>query len=183
MKSRLILVVLAAACGLAPASAAPDARTVTPQDIKATTGLISYLYEGYANGANERKGFFDTVPWDIETGRLVARVEKCSAAEGELDYFDFDWPSASQDPQITNLKVTYAGSPKPGMVTVHASFGPAKAPTVVDYDLTLYDSAPLPRRWGVSNMRVHEKELKGTPDLLTALKSDLAGDCKAYNKD
>jgi hypothetical protein len=177
MTSRFIFAALAAIC--VSATAAPADNAVTPQDIKATTGLIRYLYEGYANGANERKGFFDTVPWDVETGRLVERVQRCSAVEGELAYFDFDWPSASQDPQIVGLKVTYAGSPKPGMVTVRAAFTHA----TVDYDLTLYDSAPLPRRWGVSNMRVHAKDMGKMPDLLTALKSDLAGDCKAYNKD
>ena len=184
MISRFTVAALATVCVLAmPAAAAPDVRSVTPQDIKATAGLIRYLYDGYANGANERKSFMESVPWDIETGRLVERIERCSAAEGELDYFDFDWPSASQDPQIADLKVAYAGSPKPGIATVRASFGEYKTPIVVEYDLTLYDSAPLPRRWGVSNMRVHTKDLKGTPDLLTALKSDLAGECKAYNKD
>jgi hypothetical protein len=184
MTLRFAAAVLTAAFLLAaPVVAAPAANGVTPADIKATTGLIAYLYEGYANGAAERKSFFDTVPWDIETGRLVERVARCSAAEGELDYFDFDWPSASQDPQILNLKVTYVGSPKPGVVTVRAAFVAYKTPITIDYDLMLYDSAPLPRRWGVSNIRIHSKDLAHTPDLLTALKSDLAGECKAYNKD
>jgi hypothetical protein len=185
MASRFATAVLATAflALAAPTDAAAAANGVTPADIKATTGLISYLYEGYANGAAERKSFFDTVPWDIETGRLVERVDRCSRVEGELDYFDFDWPSASQDPQILNLKVTYVGSTKPGLVTVRAAFVAYKTPITIDYDMMLYDSAPLPRRWGVSNIRIHSKDLPNTPDLLTALKSDLAGECKAYNKD
>ena len=180
---RWLLTMAALAATGALAGAAPPDNAVTPQDIKAATGLIRYLYEGYANGANERKSFFETVPWAPETERLVSRIQQCEMKEGELDYFDFDWPSVSQDPQIADLNVTYAGSPRPGVATVRASFVAGTAPVSVEYDLTLYDSAPLPRRWGVSNMRVHAKDLGKEPDLLTALKSDLAGDCKAYNKD
>ena len=164
----------------APSFATPS--EVAPADIEATTGLINYLYEGYANGAADRKSFFNTVPWDIQTGNLILKIQACERAEGELDYFDFDWPSASQDPQIQNLKITYVGSPKPGLVTVRAAFVSYKTPITIDYDLMLYDSAPLPRRWGVSNIHLHSKDLDKIPDLLTALNGDLAGECKAYNK-
>ena len=164
-------------------AAAPDVKAVTPADIKATVGLINYLYEGYANGTADRKWFLDTVPWDLDTGHIVDRIQNCARVEGELGYLDFDWPSASQDPQLEHLKVTYVGSPKPGMVTVRATFVSFKTPVTIDYDLVLYDSAPLPRRWGVSTMHLHSKDMPNLPDLLTALKSDLADECKAYNHD
>ena len=183
LRFSIVPVVVALMLALPAGAAAPDVKAVTPADIKATVGLINYVYEGYANGAAERKSFFDTVPWDIETGRLVERIQRCAPSVGEPGYFDFDWPSASQDPQLQNLKVTYVGNPKPGLVTVRATFVSFKTPITIDYDLMLYDSAPLPRRWGVANMRVHSKDLPNLPDLLTALKSDLAGECKAYNKD
>jgi hypothetical protein len=152
------------------------AGTVGAQDAKAVVGLIKYLYAGYGNGANERKSFFETVPWDPETGRLIERVEQCERKEGEV--IDFDWPSDSQDPQIKNLSVVYSGTPSPKHATVRASFGSYNAKVVIDYDMYLYDEAPLPRRWGVSNMRIRDEH--GTNDLLQTLRHALTDECKGY---
>jgi hypothetical protein len=150
------------------------AGTVGAQDTKAVVGLIKYLYAGYGNGANERKSFFETVPWDLETGRLIERVEHCERKEGEV--IDFDWPSDSQDPQIKNLSVAYSGSPSPKHATVRTSFGSYNAKVVIDYDMYLYDEAP--RRWGVANMRIRDD--RGTNDLLVTLRHALRDECKGY---
>jgi hypothetical protein len=147
---------------------------VGPQDVKAVVGLIKYVYAGYANGANERKSFFDTVPWDLETGRLIERVDECERKEGAV--IDFDWPSDSQDPQIGKLSVVYSGSPSPKHATVRASFRSYNARVAVDYDLSLYDEAP--RRWGVSNIRIHDD--RGTNDLLKTLRHVLNDECTGF---
>lgn len=161
------------ASGLAAFGAA---GTVGPQDAKAVVGLIKYLYAGYDNGANERKSFFDAVPWDPETGRLIDRVEQCERKEGEV--IDFDWPSDSQDPQIKNLSVAYSGTPSPKHATVRASFRSYDGQVAIDYDMHLYDEAPLPRRWGVSNMRIRDDH--GTNDLLETLRHALTDECKGF---
>jgi len=161
----------------APANAAP-VNGVSPQDIQSVVGLIKYLYAGYDNGANERKSFFETVPWDIETGRLIERVDNCQRS-GDGEVIDYDWPSDSQDPVIKNLAVTFEGSPAKDRATVRASFsqgGPK--PVVIHYDMTLYQDAPLPRRWGVSNIRIQDS--RGTDDLRKNLARILATDCKAF---
>ena len=177
MTSRLAIVGLALLMFAIPAAAAP-ANGVGPQDIQSVVGLIKYLYAGYDNGANERKSFFETVPWDIETGRLIARADKCQQDTGD-EIIDYDWPSDSQDPMIKNLSVTYEGSAGAGRATVKASFsqgGPK--PVVIHYDMTLYQDAPLPRRWGVSNIRIQDS--RGTDDLRKNLARILATDCKAF---
>lgn len=150
------------------------AGTVGPQDAKAVVGLIKYLYAGYDNGANERKSFFETVPWNPETGRLIDRVEQCERKEGEV--IGFDWPSDSQDPQIKNLSVVYSGTPSPKHATVRASFRSYDGQVVIDYDMHLYDEAP--RRWGVANMRIRDE--RGTNDLLETLRHALTDECKGY---
>lgn len=150
------------------------AGTVRPQDAKAVVGLIKYLYAGYGNGANERKSFFETVPWDLETGRLIERVEQCERKEGEV--IDFDWPSDSQDPQIKNLSVAYSGTSAPNHATVRASFRSYGGQVVIDYDMHLYDEAP--RRWGVSDMRIRDDH--GTNDLRKTLRHALTDECKGY---
>jgi hypothetical protein len=152
------------------------AGTVGPQDTKAVVGLIKYLYAGYANGANERKSFFDTVPWNPETEGLIDRVNECERKEGEV--MDFDWPSDSQDPQINDLSVVYSGSPAPKQATVRASFKSYRQKVAIDYDMYLYDDAPLPRRWGVSNIRIHDDH--GTNDLLKTLRRALNDECKGF---
>jgi len=159
----------------APAGAA---SAVGPQDIQSVVGLIKYLYAGYDNGANERKSFFETVPWDIDTGRLIERAGRCQEQTGD-EIIDYDWPSDSQDPMIKNLSVTFESSPAKDHATVRASFsqgGPK--PVVIHYDMTLYQDAPLPRRWGVSNIRIQDS--RGTDDLLKSLTRILATDCKAF---
>jgi len=159
----------------APAGAA---SAVGPQDIQSVVGLIKYLYAGYDNGANERKSFFETVPWDIDTGGLIARVDTCERS-GDGEVIDYDWPSDSQDPMIKNLSVTYEGSTGAGHATVRASFsqgGPK--PVTIHYDMTLYQDAPLVRRWGVSNIRI--QDARGTDDLRKNLSRILATDCKAF---
>lgn len=167
------------ACCKSALEISPSDNLIGSNDAKEVTALIEYLYAGYTNGAANRKSFFDTVPWDIETSRLVDRIRKCEAAKELLPYFDFDWPSASQDPEITNLTVTYLGSTTPGMATVRASFGIPRQPTDIDYDMHLYQDTPLPRRWGVSNIRIHSQALH-SPDLLQAIGSNLAGECRGY---
>lgn len=181
MTSRFAAAVLATAfLSLAPAHAAAPAKTngVSPQDQQSMVGLIKYLYEGYANGTADRKSFFETVAWDIDTGNLVARVEKCQqSADGEL--IDYDWPSDSQDPVIKNLSVMYEGSSKPGHATVRATFSQGEPkPVVIHYDMTLYQTDPLPHRWGVSNIRIQDSHK--TDDLLKTLTRVLATDCKAF---
>ncbi|MEJ1969070.1 MAG: hypothetical protein WDN03_10640 [Rhizomicrobium sp.] len=180
MASRFIVAGLAAAflSLAAPAGAAPAANGVSPQDVRSMVGLIEYLYAGYDNGANERKSFFETVPWDIDTGRLIGRVDTCQRA-GDGEVIDYDWPSDSQDPTIKNLSVTYEGGTRQGHATVRAAFsqgGPK--PVVIHYDMTLYQDAPLPRRWGVNNIRIQDS--RGTDDLLKNLSRILATDCKAF---
>jgi hypothetical protein len=150
------------------------AGTVGPQDAKAVVGLIKYLYAGYDNGANERKSFFDTVPWDIETGNLIERVDECERKEG--DVIGFDWPSDSQDPQIRKLSVVYSGSPSPRHAAVRASFASYNAQIIIDYDMYLYDEAPS--RWGVSNIRIHDDH--GTKDLLETLRRVLKNECRGF---
>ncbi|MEJ0024418.1 MAG: hypothetical protein WDN01_00195 [Rhizomicrobium sp.] len=175
MRSRFVAAALVFLSLGAPAGAA---SAVGPQDVRSTVGLIQYLYAGYDNGANERKSFFETVPWDIETGRLIGRVDTCQRS-GDGEVIDYDWPSDSQDPVIKNLVVTFEGSPAKDRATVRASFsqgGPK--PVVIHYDMTLYQNAPLPRRWGVSNIRI--QDARGTDDLLKNLKRILATDCKAF---
>ena len=152
------------------------AATVGPQDAGAVVGLIKYLYAGYDNGTNERKSFSETVPWNPETGRLMDRVDQCERKEGEV--IGFDWPSDSQDPQIKNLSVVYFGSPSPKHATVRASFESYKHKVVVDYEMNLYDEAPLPRRWGVSNIRIRDDH--GTNDLLKTLRQALKDECKGF---
>jgi hypothetical protein len=159
-------------------AAAAPANTVTPQDIRSVVGLIKYLYAGYDNGANERKSFYETVPWDIDTGALIERAGRCQTQTGE-EIIDHDWPSDSQDSIIKNLSVTYEGSSGPRRATVRATFSrDDPKPVVIHYDMTLYQEAPLERRWGVSNIRVQDSD--GTDDLLKDLKSTLAGECKAF---
>lgn len=157
-------------------AATGTADSVGPQDAKAVVGLIKYLYAGYGNGANERKSFFETVPWDIETGRLADRVQQCGRRKGEA-IVDFDWPSASQDPQINNLSVVYSGSPSPRHATVRASFN---GQVVIFYDMYLYDDAPQLRRWGVSNIRIHDVPGIGNQDLLATLRHALSNECKGF---
>lgn len=161
------------ASGLAEFGAA---GTVGPQDAKAVVGPIKYLYAGYDNGANERKSFSETVPWNPETRRLIDRVDQCERKEGEV--IGFDWPSDSQDPQIKNLSVVYFGSPSPKHATVRASFESYKQKIVIDYDMNLYDDAPRQRRWGVSNIRIHDDH--GTNDLLKTLRKFLNDECKGF---
>ena len=153
------------------------ADTIEPQDAKAVVSLIEYLYAGYDNGANKRKSFFQTVPWDIETGRLIYRVEQCERKEGVV--IGVDWPSDSQDPQIKDLSVVYSGSPSPRHATVRASFRSYNAQVVIEYDMYLYDDSPLPdRSWGVSNIRIHDDD--GINDLLKTLRHALNDECKGY---
>ena len=179
MRSRFIVAGLAMtfiSFGIS-ATAAP-ANGVGAQDIQSMVGLIKYLYAGYDNGANERKSFLETVPWDIDTGNLIARVDTCQRA-GDGEVIDYDWPSDSQDPVIKNLSVAFEGSSGAGHAAVRASFsqgGPK--PVVIHYDMTLYQDAPLPRRWGVSNIRIQDS--RGTDDLLKNLKRILATDCKTF---
>jgi len=147
MKSHLIVAGMATAlltCGTT-SSAAP-ASGVGPKDIRSMVGLIEYLYAGYDNGANERKSFFETVPWDIDTGALIARVDTCQRS-GAGEVIDYDWPSDSQDPMIKNLTVTFEGSPAKDHATVRATFSQGDPkPVVIHYDMTLYQDAPLGRR-------------------------------------
>jgi hypothetical protein len=175
---RNTLVALPLILGASGSAAFASGGAVGPQDIKAVVGLIKYLYAGYENGANERKSFFETVPWDLETGRLIERMEKCERKVEELGGFDFDWPSDSQDPQIRNLSVVYSGSPSPKHAVVRASFGSHSSKVVIDYDMYLYDEARLPRRWGVSNIRIHDN--RGVSDLLQTLHQELQGECNAF---
>jgi hypothetical protein len=153
------------------------AGTIEPQDAKAVVSLIEYLYAGYDNGANQRKSFFQTVPWDIKTGRLIDRVEQCERKEGEV--IGVDWPSDSQDPQIKDLSVVYSGSPSTRHATVRASFLSYNEQVVIEYDMYLYDDSPLPwRSWGVSNIRIHDGD--GTNDLLKTLRHALNNECKKF---
>jgi hypothetical protein len=153
----------------------PDHHTCRQSEQLPVVGLIKYLYAGYDNGANDRKSFFETVPWDIETGRLIERVDKCERKEGAV--IDFDWPSDSQDPQIRNLSVVYSGSPSPKQAAVRASFTSYNEQVVIDYDMDLYDAAPR-RHWGVSNIRIHDNH--GTNELLKILHKVLTDECKGY---
>jgi len=183
MISRFSAAVVAAAFLAIPSHAAAPAKAngVTPQDQQAMVGLIKYLYEGYANGVADRKSYFETVPWDIDTGGIVAKLDKCQTVTGD-QVIDFDYPSDSQDPMIQNLSVVYEGSTKPGHATVKATFGRGEGkPVVLHYDMTLYQEAPLARRWGVSNIRIEDAD--GKQDMLKNLKEILAGDCKTFAKD
>jgi len=144
------------------------------EDRKATVALIKYLYEGYANGANARKSFFDTVPWDIETGRLIDRADQCQRSTGD-EILDFDWPSDSQDPLIRNLSISYEDKKGPQRSTVRATFiRYGNDRVVIHYDMMLYQSAPLPRLWGVHNMRIEDS--RGASDLQHSLADE---GCKA----
>lgn len=175
MRTRFAVAGVALLMFAVPAAAAPG---VGPQDIRSVVGLIQYLYAGYDNGANERKSFYETVPWDIDTGRLIERAGRCQEQTGD-EVIDYDWPSDSQDPVIKNLTVTFEGSTSAGHATVRAVFsqgGPN--PVVIHYDMTLYQDAPLPRRWGVSNIRIQDS--RGTDDLRKFLARVLADECKAF---
>jgi hypothetical protein len=157
-----------------PCAAFAAASPMGAQDARAVVGLIRYLYAGYDNGANDRKSFFETVPWDIETGRLIDRIAQCERKEGAV--IDMDWPSDSQDPQIRKLSVVYSGSPSPKHATVRASFQSYDTQVTIDYDMYLYNDTP--RRWGVSNMRIHDKN--GTDDLLKTVHQALKDECKGF---
>ena len=65
---------------------------------------------------------------------------------------------------------------------VKATFGRGEGkPVVLHYDMTLWQDAPLARRWGVSNIRIEDAD--GKQDMLKNLKGILAGDCKKFAKD
>lgn len=166
---------------LAASSDAAAPAKIGVQDQQAMVRLIKYLYAGYENGANDRKSFTETVAWDVDTGRMVERIDRCQQGTGD-EIIDFDWPSNSQDPMIKNLSVTFAGGTAPDKGTVKVTFSQGEPkPVVIYYDMTLWQSDPLPHRWGVSNIRIQASD--GNQDLRKWLKSELAGDCKKYDKD